>query len=208
AAGAASGTYSFTFTDATGTHEVDVPISGSGSAPSAGTAAVPPPGGGWNFNGSAQMSGTDVKLTTAGTDQAGSVVFDLPQPSDGLLANFTTSMGGGTGGDGLTLALLDPASADTSALGSAGNGLGWAGESGVAVALVTHSTGGEPASPFVGIATGASGGVPTFAATSTTNVPDLRSGTHNVQVSVSGQQITVDIDGQQALQTTLPGGTI
>jgi len=207
-AGAVSGPYSFTFTDATGTHEVDVPITGTGAAPSTGTVAVPPPGGGWTFNGSAQMSGTDVRLTSANVSQAGSVVYDVPQPSDGLLANFTTSMGGGTGGDGMTLALLDASSADTSALGSDGAGLGWAGESGVAVALVTHSTGGEPSSPFVGVATGSSGGVPTFAATSTTNVPDLRTGTHNVQVSVSGQTITVDIDGQQALSTTLVPGTI
>lgn len=206
--GAVSGTYSFTFTDATGTHEVDVPVTGTGEASSPGTVAVPPPGGGWTFNGSAQMSGTDVRLTSASPSQAGSVVYDVPQPTDGLLADFTTSMGGGTGGDGLTLDLLDPSSAGSSALGLSGNGLGWAGDSGVAVALVTSSAGGEPTSPFVGIATGSSGGVPTFAATSTTNVPDLRTGTHDVQVSVSGQQITVDIDGQQVLQTTLAPATI
>ncbi|HXS65202.1 MAG TPA: choice-of-anchor D domain-containing protein [Streptosporangiaceae bacterium] len=206
--GAVSGTYSFAFTDATGTHEVAVPVSGTGTDPTAGTASVPPPGGGWTFNGSAQMSGTDAKLTSGSPSQAGSVVYDVPQPSDGLLANFTTSLAG-AGGDGLTFALLDATSAHTSDLGSTGDGLGWAGDSGVAVALVTHSAGGEPASPFVGIATGSSGGVPTFAATSTTNVPsNLSGGPHNVQVSVSGQQITVDIDGQQALQTTLPPGTI
>ena len=79
------------------------------------------------FNGSAQMTGTDVRLTSARRRIAGSVVYDVPQPSDGLPANFTTSMGGGTGGDGLTLALLDPASADTSAIGLTRPALGLGG---------------------------------------------------------------------------------
>ncbi|HET7018183.1 MAG TPA: choice-of-anchor D domain-containing protein [Streptosporangiaceae bacterium] len=206
--GAASGTYSFTLTDASGTHEVDVPVTGTGTTASTFAVAIPPPGGGWTFNGTAQMSGTDVRLTSANETQAGSVVYDVPQPSDGLVASFTTSMNGGAGGDGLTLALLDASSAKVTSIGGFGSGLGWTGTSGIAVALVTNSAPGEPASPFVGIATGSSGGVPTFAATSTANVPDLRTGTHHVQVSVSGQTITVDIDGRQALSTTLPPGTI
>ena len=206
--GPVSGTYRVNWSDATGTHHLDVPVTATGVAPGPGTASVPPPGGGWTFNGSAQMSGADVILTPAKLSQSGSVIFSVPQPSDGLTAKFTTSIGGGTGGDGMTLALLDSGSAGLTALGSDGAGLGWAGQSGVAVALVTNPTGSEPLSPFVGIATGSSGGQPTFAATSTTNVPDLRTGTHNVQVTVSGQTITVDIDGQQALSTTLPAGTI
>jgi Abnormal spindle-like microcephaly-assoc'd, ASPM-SPD-2-Hydin len=206
-AGTVSGTYSFTFTDATGTHEVDVPITGTGAATTAGTVAVPPPGGGWTFNGSAQMDGSHVVLTPSNTAEDGSVVYSVPQPSDGLLANFTMSIGGGTNSEGMTLALLDASSAQLNALGASGAGLGWAGQSGVAVAFVTHPAAGEPSSPFVGIATGSSGGQPTFAATST-SIPDLSTGTHDFQVSVSGQTITVDIDGQQVLQTTLPGGTI
>src|SRR5712691_739700 len=193
-AGAVSGTFSFTWTDVTGTHQLSVPVTGTGAASSPGTVAVPPPGGGWTFNGSAQMSRTAVSLTPDRRLQAGSVVYSVPQPSDGLLADFTTSMGGGTGGDGMTLALLNAGSAGLTALGSDGAGLGWAGQSGVAVALVTNPTGSEPSSPFVGIATGSSGTRPTFAATST-GIPDLRTGTHNVKVSVSGQTITVDIDG-------------
>jgi Abnormal spindle-like microcephaly-assoc'd, ASPM-SPD-2-Hydin len=207
--GPVSGSYSFTYTDATGTHQLTIPVSGTGTAPASGTISVPPPGGGWTFNGSARMDGTSVELNPDNTAEAGSVVYAVPQPSDGLQANFTMSIGGDANSEGLTLALLDPSSASLSALGSSGPGLGWAGQSGVAVALVTHSSAGEPASPFVGIATGASGGQPTFAATSTTNVPpDLSTGTHNVQVSVSGQTITVDIDGKQALSTTLNPGTI
>ena len=203
-AGTVSGTYRFTFTDATGTHEVDVPLSGTGAAATTGTVAIPPPGGGWTFNGSAQMTSPSVTLNPNNTAEAGSVVYSVPQPSDGLLANFTMSIGGDADAEGMTLALLDPSSAGLTALGSSGPGLGWAGQSGVAVALVTNSASDEPSSPFVGIATGSSGGQPKFAATSTTNVPDLSTGTHSVQVSVSGQTITVDIDSQQALSTTLP----
>src|SRR6185437_5605684 len=206
--GAVSGTYGFTFTDAGGTHEVDVPVTGTGTTASTFAVAIPPPGGGWTLNGSAQMSGTGVRLTSAKPSQAGSVVYDVPQARDGLLAKFTTSMGGGAGGHGLTLSLLDASSARLTSIGGKGGGLGWTGTSGVAVALVTRSAPGEPSSPFVGVATGSSGGVPTFAATSTTNVPDLRSGPHNVQVSVSGKTITVEIDGRLALQTTLAPWTI
>lgn len=205
--GAVSGTYGFSYTDAAGTHQLNVPVSATGTTPGAGSISVPGPGGGWTFNGSAQMSGTAVELNPVHAFNSGSVIFSVPQPSDGLTANFTTAMSGGTGGDGMTLALLDPGSAGVTALGSDGAGLGWAGQSGVAVALVTNPSGTEPSSPFVGVATGSSGGQPTFAATSTA-IPDLRSGTHAVQVSVSGQTVTVDIDGQQVLVTTLPAGTI
>ncbi len=158
-----------------------MPVTATGVAQGPGNAAVPPPGGGWTFNGSAQMSGAEVILTPAKLSQSGSVIFSVPAPSDGLTAKFTTSIGGGTGGDGMTLALLDSGSAGLTALGSDGAGLGWAGQSGVAVALVTNPTGSEPSSPFVGIATGSSGGQPT----STTNVPDLRTGTQSGTVSAS-----------------------
>jgi hypothetical protein len=208
-AGPVSGTYSFTFTDATGTHEVDVPVSGTGATPSTGTFAVPPPGGGWTFNGAARMSSTSVVLTPDNTAEEASVAYSVPQPSDGLVASFTTAIAGGSNADGMTLALQDASSAHVTGIGGTGNGLGWTGLSGVAIALVTNptGTGTEPSSPFVGIATGTSGGQPTFAATSTA-IPDLGTSTHKVQVSVSGQTITVEIDGSQVLSTTLPGGTV
>lgn len=199
--GAVSGTYSFTFTDVTGTHQVSVPVTGTGTAPATGNVAVPPPGGGWTFNGSAQMSGTDLELTPNGTHETGSVVHDVPAATDGLLANFTPSLG--SDGDGMTMALLDPSSAGLTALSSGDGSLGWAGQSGVAIALVTNPTGGEPAGPFIGIATGSSGGVPTFAATSAA-IPELKTGTPSVQVSISGQTISVDVDGNQVVSTSVP----
>lgn len=205
-AGAVSGSYGFTWTDVAGTHSLSVPVTATGVAPASGI-AVPPPGGGWTFNGAARMSGTALSLNPVAASKAGSAVYSVPAPSDGLHAAFTVSMGGGSGGEGMTLALLDATTAQVTALGQAGQGLGWAGQPGVAVALVTHPTGSEPGSPFVGIATGSSGNAPVFAATST-SIPDLRTGTHAVGVSVSGQTVTVTIDAVQVLSATLPDGTV
>jgi Bacterial lectin/PQQ-like domain/Abnormal spindle-like microcephaly-assoc'd, ASPM-SPD-2-Hydin len=204
--GPVSGSYRLTWTDAQGSHNVTIPISGTGAARSSGI-AVPPPGGGWTLNGSAQMSGTSVALTQAVNNQAGSAVYSVPVPSDGLNAKFTAKIGGGTGADGLTFSLLDATKASPAALGGAGAGLGFGGLPGIAVALDTHKASGYPSSNFVGIATGTSGSLLHFAAT-TTNVPNLRSGPRVVAVAVAGQQVTVTIDGKKVLSATLPAGTV
>jgi hypothetical protein len=205
-AGEVTGRYGFTWTDVAGTHTVTVTLAGAGVSPAPGT-AVPPPGGGWTFNGAAQMSGTGLTLTRAVPFTAGSAIYSVPQQSNGLQASFTVSIQGGTDGDGMTLALLDASKAKVTVLGPPGVGLGWAGHSGIAVALVTRTTSPEPAGPFIGIAAGSSRGKPTFIATST-SIPDLRQGTHDVEVSVSGQTITVSIDGHSVLSPTLPAGTV
>ncbi len=205
-AGKVTGRYRFTWTDVTGTHKFTVTLTGAGTSPASGL-AVPPPGGGWTFNGAAQMSGTALALTRAVPFTAGSAIYSVPQQSNGLRASFTVSISAGTDGDGMTLALLDASKAKVTVLGPSGAGLGWAGHSGIAVALVTRTTPPEPPGPFVGIATGSSGGKPAFIATST-SIPDLRQGTHTVEVSVSGQTITVGIDGRSVLSPTLPAGTV
>ncbi len=204
--GPVSDSYRLTWSDAQGSHQVTIPISGTGAAPSPGT-AIPPPGGGWTLNGSARMSGTSVTLTQAVNNQAGSAVYSVPEPSDGLSAKFTTKIGGGTGADGLTFSLLDATKAGPTAVGGVGAKLGFGGLTGIAVALDTHKATGYPSSNFVGIATGTSGGVLQFAAT-TTNVPNLRSGTHVVGVAVAGQQVTVTVDSKKVLSATLPAGTV
>lgn len=205
-AGAVAGSYGFTWTDAAGTHSLSVPVTGTGITPASGQ-AIPPPGGGWMFNGTARVSGTALSLTPVAASQAGSAIYSVPEPSNGLQASFTVSMGGGSGGEGMTFGLLPDDTAQVTDLGPAGQGLGWAGQPGIAVALVTHPTGSEPSRPFVGIATGSSGGTPTFATTST-SIPDLRTGSHSVSVSVSGQTVTVTIDAHQVLSSTLPDGTV
>jgi predicted lipoprotein with Yx(FWY)xxD motif len=170
-----------------------------------GAVRLPQPGGGWSYNGSAVMAGPDTRLTSAATGQAGSVVYPVPVASNGLRVRFNEQIGGGTGADGMTFALLSPATAST-AHGSGGSGLGYAGLSGVAVAFDTHQVTGYPTSNFAGIATGASSnGLLKF--TSTVNeIGQLRTGTHNVEVTVTGGVLTVFFDGAQILaqKVTLP----
>ncbi|HXP22243.1 MAG TPA: choice-of-anchor D domain-containing protein [Streptosporangiaceae bacterium] len=203
--GPVAASYNLTWTDVAGTHQLSVPITGTGAAPSAGI-AVPPPGGGWFFNGSAVMTGTSLSLTPLQASKAGSSVYSAAVPSNGLKATFTAQIGGGSGADGMTLSLLDSSKANPRSLGGTGAQLGFGGLPGVAVTLDTSKDGtGYPAANFVGIATGVKNGLLIFAATST-KVPNLRSGSHTVGVSVSGSTITVTVDGKQYLSksVTLP----
>jgi predicted lipoprotein with Yx(FWY)xxD motif len=176
----------------------------SGVSIHSGAAKLPQPGGGWSYNGSAVMAGPDTRLTSAAKNQAGSVVYPVPVASNGLRARFNIQIGGGTGADGMTFALLNPATAST-AHGSGGAGLGYAKLSGTAVVFDTHYVSGFPSSNFAGIATGASTGV--LKLTSSVNqIGQLRAGTHNVEVTVTGGVLTVYFDGAKILaqRVTLP----
>ncbi len=204
--GTASGSFQLTWTDASGTHSLSVPVTGTGAAPATGK-AVPPPGGGWTLNGSAQMSGTSLVLTTATNNQAGSAIYSVPEPSNGMKVTFTAKIGGGTGADGMTLSLLNAATAGPTALGGDGGKLGYGGLPGVAVTLDTYKNPGYPSANFIGIATGTGASGLAFAATAT-NVPSLRTGSHTIGVGVSGQTVTVSVDGHQVLAHTLPANTI
>jgi hypothetical protein len=202
--GSVSGEYHLTWTDVKGTHQLSVRVSGRAAAPAAGI-ALPPPGGGWTYNGSATLTGRDLSLTGLSGNQAGSAVYSVPVPSNGLKAKFTTSIGGGTGGDGMTFALLSAQTKQT-ALGQPAGQLGFGGLPGVAVTLDTAQDGpGYPSANFVGIATSGRAGNLKFVAT-TTKVPNLRAGRHLVSLSVSGRTITVTVDGHKVLATavTLP----
>jgi hypothetical protein len=200
--GSVSWTYKFTWTDAQGTHVLTVPVTGSGASPPSGRSAVAPPGGGWRLNGSAQMSVSSLQLTPAAPSLAGSAVYPVPVPSDGLTAQFTAQIGGGTGGDGLTFSLLNPATSSPRSLGGTGWKLGFGGLSGVAVVLDTVKNAGDPSSNFIGIATGVNGSSLAFAQTNS-QIPPLRQGSHTVGVSVSGETITVTLDGTQYLSATV-----
>ncbi|WP_426404766.1 choice-of-anchor D domain-containing protein [Streptomyces sp. R-07] len=197
--GTATAAYELTSDDGSGPH--NEALTGSGVAGT--TVTVPTPGaGGWKLNGSARISGNDLQLTQATASQRGSAVWPVPVLTDGLKASFTTVIGGGTGADGLTFSLLDPARTTPSALGGVGGGLGYVGLPGVAVAFDTFKNPGDPSANFVGIATGGSGSALTYAST-TSSVPDLRSGTHTVAVSVTGKTVTLSVDGTQRLRTTV-----
>ena len=200
AAGPANAQYTISSDDGAGAHRISV--TGTG-VPASGDAVPSPVSGAWKFNGSAQMSGSQLVLTPATAQRAGSAVFSAPVPSNGLSAMFTASMGGGDGADGLTFALLDASNATPASVGVGGGGLGFAGLKGVAIALDTYQANGDPSSNFVGIAAVGIGESLKYIAT-TSNVPNLRSGTHVVTVNVSGGTVNVAVDGAAVLSTPAP----
>jgi hypothetical protein len=97
---------------------------------SAGSQVLPAPGGGWSFNRSAQMSGSSTELTGRRKAEVGSVVDPAAVPTSGPTVSFTAQMSGGTGADGLTFALLDPATSTATSVGADGVSDGFAGSAG------------------------------------------------------------------------------
>lgn len=201
--GNVSASYQLNWADAVGQHTITIPVSGAGVAPSGGI-AIPPPGGGWTFNGSAGMTGTIVNLNSLTANTAGSVVYAKPVGAAGIKATFTVKIGGGTNGAGLTMSLIDAAKTGQSAIGGTAGALGFGGLPGVAVTLDTAKYGTHyPSANFAGIATGFASGQLNFAATST-KVPALRTGTHVIGVTTAAATgglttITVTVDGKQYL---------
>ncbi|MFB7512208.1 choice-of-anchor D domain-containing protein [Streptomyces sp. NPDC056144] len=197
--GAVTAAYELTANDGRGPQNET--LTGTGVA-GTGVTLPAPSAGGWKLNGSSRVSGADLQLTQASPSQRGSAVFPVPVLTDGLKVSFRAVIGGGTGADGLALALLDPARTTPSALGGTGGGLGYSGLPGVAVTADTYKNPGDPSANFVGIATGGSGSSLTYAAT-TTDIPNLRAGTHTVAFTISGKTFTLSVDGVQKLTTTV-----
>lgn len=195
--GSVSGTYTLTASDGHNpVQKLTIPVTGTGTAPTAGV-VIPSPGGGWRVNGSAQLTGTTLRLTPAAKGKYGSAIYYQPMPSNGMHATFTTRIGGGSGADGLTFAMLDAAKATTTSLGAGADKLGFGGLPGVAVALDTFPK------QSVGIVTGQTGAGLVYAA-KTTRVPNLRSGTHVIGVTVTGSSIAVTVDGKSAVTASVP----
>lgn len=201
ATGSYNNAYLISSDDGQGAHSI--PVLGTAAGLPDGTPLPPLARGGWVLNGSAAVSGSDLVLTQAVANQNGSAVWSAPLPSDGLSASFTAQIGGGTGADGMTFALLSAAGSTPRSLGTGGGGLGFAGLPGVAVTLDTYRNGSDPSANFLGLSAGSSGGAPTYVAT-TTNIPALRTGTHAVSVKVTGTTVTVYVDGAQRLAANVP----
>lgn len=170
-------------------------------APTAPTPAPTAPGAAWTRNGSAAIVGNDLQLNAPSpTPVAGSAFYDQPVPTAGLQIEFTTYMGGGAGGGGLALVLADPTQAGPVSLGYPGDSLGLVGIPAVALVLCTDQNTPPGANNYAGIATSTanSTGAPTYLATST-SIPNLRTGTHDWVVTISGATMTVTCDGVQYL---------
>jgi len=170
----------------------------------AGGNPLPAPGGGWSYNAAARMSGPDTVLTPATGHAAGSVVYPAAVPTDGLQVTFNAQISGGTGADGMTIALLNPAKSGATSVGGSGDELGFGGLAGVAVTLDTYHDSGYPAGNFVGITSGLGTGGLAFQ-TSALLIPQLRSGTHTVTVQVtSAGVLVVWLDGELLLAQPEP----
>jgi hypothetical protein len=97
----------------------------------------PPTEPGWQRNGFATLDGSDLYLTHAADGfGAGTCWRTTLAPTEGLDVSFTAEMSGGTGADGITFALADPATAATFQ-GGGGGDLGLVGCAAAALALDT-----------------------------------------------------------------------
>jgi hypothetical protein len=167
-----------------------------------------PSAGGWQLNGSTKLEAPNLVLTTATGNQAGSAFWPTTVDPRNLNYEFTISIGGGSGADGLAFVIGDAGKgAKATSLGEQGGGLGFAKTPGFAVAFDTYRNSVNPSSNFVGISDGAG----TTAGTLhwlTTFAPasSLRTGTHKVKVSTDAGAIAVWLDGTKlgSVAVTLP----
>ncbi|WP_146258995.1 choice-of-anchor D domain-containing protein [Streptomyces tateyamensis] len=202
----AAGTQSGSLTVTTTGGATTVPITGTGTPIVPFGQQLPAPSDpSWVRNGSAALNGTDLVLTKAGAGgSTGTSFYPTAVPTSGLHATFTSEIGGGSGADGLTFALLDPAAATSSAVGNGGGALGFAGLPGVAVALNTYWTPAANSGNFVAVATSTAGAAnPTYASVNG-SVAALRTGTHTVTVDYTPvSHLVVQLDGTQVLDTAV-----
>ena len=131
-------------------------------------------------------------MTPATANQAGTVVDPAAISAANFEAGFTSVIGSGSGGDGVTLSLLDASSVTATSVGNHGNGVGATGLAGIYVILNTY-TGGKVASS-VSIGTNPTSGTAPKLLYNTTSVPSLL-GTHQVWVTVYNGVLTVAVDG-------------
>jgi hypothetical protein len=199
--GADAEQYSITGDDGQG--PILVKFTGSGVA--SGTMALPSPTT-WHLNGSAAVSGADLVLTPATANKAGDAIYPTAVPTNGLHVHFTAQLNGGTGGDGLTFTLLDPTKNSATSIGQSGDALGYGGMTGVTIGLDTHKNGSDPSGNFAGIGDG-SANAPAVDAIRWANWQtlggSLRTGTHGVDITVTGQLVAVSIDGGTAFKATM-----
>ena len=198
---ATSSSSTVSYTTSAGT--TTVTLSGTGTSGGSQVTVGDPAAGGWTLNGSAKIVSGATQLTPALAGQAGDAIYPTAVAGKGITANFTSTIGGGTGADGLTFALLDASATTPTSLGAAGDGEGFGGLPGVAVVLDTYKAStADPSSNFVGVSSNFVSSKLVFSATSTA-IPALRTGTHQWQVTTDAAgTLTVSVDGALVLHTT------
>jgi hypothetical protein len=158
-----------------------------------------PAAGGWQLNGTASIAGGRLQLTPAAADQRGSAFWPTQlDPAGGLTIEFDATIADGSGADGLTMTLADPARGATArALGGGGGSLAFGGIPGSAVALATFPNGTQTSGNFLGISDGAQAGAwqtLSWRAAAPLATP-LQDTTRRVRVVVSGGTLTATVDG-------------
>jgi len=177
----------------------------SSVALSSSAGPVPPPGGGWSYNGTAQMSGSDTNLTTATAKQAGTVIYPravATTATSSFTAQFEMQIGGGDGANGMSFALLNPSTA-ASAVGGNGSGLALSGLTGMAVVFSTYPILGTPSNNFVAVVN-ANGTNGLSLSTARVSVGQLRSGIHTVRVTLASGILAAYLDGGLVARAKIP----
>lgn len=169
----------------------------------------------WSFTGSANWDATngwleltDTSRYIAGTAFQTSETVDSDNVSIGFM--FFASGGSSSGADGLSLTAIDTTRM-TTYQGSNGGAIGYGGLPGWSVEVDTWDNTGDPglseptrADHVSFVIDGASGGVGEVYA----DIHEVEDGQwHEMQVDVSGQHVTVSIDGIVYIDEVIPGIT-
>lgn len=202
ATGPVTATYSITADDGNGAQVVTLNATGV-----IGTTLASPNPAGWTLNGHASLEGDDLVLTPPDVFIAGSAFTWATLPSNGLHAHFTAQISNGTGADGMAFVIAD-AAGEPNSIGYPGGGLGYGGiANALAVTLDTFQGPGDPSGNFVGVAQGTQGAPDRLNyITTSSNIRDLRSGPHDVDVDYYNGRLHVAVDGQPQIDVavTLP----
>jgi hypothetical protein len=158
-----------------------------------------PSSGGWQLNGTSTLSGTTLQLNPAVNNDTGTAFWPTAIAPTTLNATYTSTIGPGTGADGMAFMIV-PSTDKATALGGGGSAYGWGRLGGVAIAEDTYKNTNDPSGNFIGITDSTNANGPVWLATSTA-VPNLH-GSHTIKVSEVNGTITVSVDGTQYLNVT------
>ena len=174
-----------------------------GRSAGAGATAPAPGGASWLLAGSAAVAGPTIQLTPVAPNQAGSAFWSRPVTARAFAASFTAEATGGTGADGLALVIASASSLGSppaAPLGAHGGGIGFRGDSGLAVVVGEFPDPGASGYQWVGVADGPgpSGGLTWLAAP--VAIPESVQDTPNrVTVTLAGGTLRVWVDGSPVL---------
>jgi hypothetical protein len=196
-----AGTWSSSVPIASTGGSATVALSGTTPAPGGGTSIPAPWAGGWQLNGVASLNGASLVVTPNVANAGGTAFWPTAVPTANLRASFDITIDQGSGADGATFILGNPAAgARATSMGGSGGSLGAAGIAGVAVTFDTFKNGTDPSANFIGVARTGTG---LAYSTTSTAIPTLRGSTRHVDIAVSGGHLTVAIDGMPKLDSTI-----